>query len=778
MLKIVSCIFVVILAVGLISSVIAADVPRAVNYQGRLTDGSGSPAADGTYQINFKIYGSETGNDSLWWSGFQSVSVTNGLFSYRLGSSATLPDSIFANDSARFLGVTVGTDSEISPRTKFLSVGYAYQALHADTASVALSGPVGQGGWSDDGTSVRLTTSTDQVGIGVSSPTEKLDIDGNIKVSGTIQSGNSIIIDGVNDRISSTNGSIELESTDLESSEDIRLGNTAAIEDSIKLGIRIPTDSTLPFIKLYTETSSPSDLTHPVFQIYNPSYNYTPLDIVAGGALIQRNQAKSDGVIATKISPDTSFFVGGPVGIGTKTPGELLEVNGVIHSTAGGFRFPDGTVQNSAADGGITGVYGIDGLEGGGSSGDINLSIKNNGVTGDKIEDGTITNGDISDYAHIEPSKIGGVAATWTASNSFEATNTFNGDVIVRGHELAVFDSDLVLGNMGSDRWRLKDSETSGLQFYQAYANNGDELNISRMEIGDQGNIGINNVPLPDSRLNVKDSTDSPLDYYGIYSDVHRVTGTGGTVHGIYGQGVSFDDDRTGVEGRAFAPNSAGATGISYGVKGYAEHGSQAYGGYFTVYDATFKAAIYATTMSTYGDYAGFFWGNVVCSGTINGSTGAIKIDHPLDPSNKFLLHSNVQSPDMMNVYNGNVILDEKGEAVVEMPSYFEALNSDFRYQLTCIGGFAPVYVADEISDGRFVIAGGEPGMKVSWQVTGIRADVVAKAHRLPVEVEKSDEEKGLYIHHELFGFGFERSINKIHEDVTRLEDRMEIDNE
>ncbi|HKD13920.1 MAG TPA: hypothetical protein VKE71_05170 [Candidatus Angelobacter sp.] len=127
--------------------------------------------------------------------------------------------------------------------------------------------------------------------------------------------------------------------------------------------------------------------------------------------------------------------------------------------------------------------------------------------------------------------------------------------------------------------------------------------------------------------------------------------------------------------------------------------------------------------------------------GPLNKQAGSFKIDHPLDPDNKYLLHSFVESPDMMNIYNGVAVLDSRGKAVVTLPDYFEALNKDFRYQLTCIGGAAPVYVAQEINDNRFLIAGGKPGLKVSWQVTGIRHDAYANAHRIPVEVEKTVEE-------------------------------------
>src|SRR5262249_22119601 len=113
--------------------------------------------------------------------------------------------------------------------------------------------------------------------------------------------------------------------------------------------------------------------------------------------------------------------------------------------------------------------------------------------------------------------------------------------------------------------------------------------------------------------------------------------------------------------------------------------------------------------------------GNATISGNLSKGGGSFKIDHPLDPENKYLYHSFFESPDMMNIYNGVAALNRRGEAVIDLPIWFEALNKDFRYQLTCIGGFAPVFVAQEINNNRFKIAGGKAGMKVSWQVTGIR---------------------------------------------------------
>lgn len=144
--------------------------------------------------------------------------------------------------------------------------------------------------------------------------------------------------------------------------------------------------------------------------------------------------------------------------------------------------------------------------------------------------------------------------------------------------------------------------------------------------------------------------------------------------------------------------------------------------------------------------------GDISIAGNLAKGSGSFKIDHPLDPTNKYLSHSFVESPDMMNVYNGNVVLDAQGEAEVELPAWFEALNTDFRYQLTCIGGFAQVYVAEEIAQNRFKIAGGTPGLKVSWMVTGIRNDPYARAKRIKVEEEKPASEKGRYLHPDAYG--------------------------
>lgn len=145
------------------------------------------------------------------------------------------------------------------------------------------------------------------------------------------------------------------------------------------------------------------------------------------------------------------------------------------------------------------------------------------------------------------------------------------------------------------------------------------------------------------------------------------------------------------------------------------------------------------------------FEGNVQVTGTLSKGAGSFQIDHPLAPADKYLYHSFVESPDMKNVYDGIATLDRRGEAWVELPDWFKALNETFRYQLTALGTPAPnLHVADEIVGNRFRVAGGGAGQRISWQVTGIRHDAFARAHRIPVEVDKPAQERGTYLYPEL----------------------------
>ena len=153
--------------------------------------------------------------------------------------------------------------------------------------------------------------------------------------------------------------------------------------------------------------------------------------------------------------------------------------------------------------------------------------------------------------------------------------------------------------------------------------------------------------------------------------------------------------------------------------------------------------------------------GNVSVTNTLSKGGGSFKIDHPLDPENKYLYHSFVESPDMMNVYNGNITTDASGTAVVAMPEWFDALNRDFRYQLTVIGEFAQAIVGEKMRRNKFTIKTDKPNVEVSWQVTGIRKDAWANQNRIPVEEAKAAEDRGHYLHPAAFGRKQAESIGK-----------------
>jgi len=250
-----------------------------------------------------------------------------------------------------------------------------------------------------------------------------------------------------------------------------------------------------------------------------------------------------------------------------------------------------------------------------------------------------------------------------------------------------------------------------------------------------------------------------------------RVDGTGtGIYYGLYG----IAD--TPLAGTCFGTRGyAHGEGTSYALYGAANSGNTNYGVRASASGtATTNYGIYSVASGATTNYAGYFSGNVHVSGnhTVTG-TKAFKIDHPLDPAGKYLVHSCVESPDMMNIYNGSAVLDGAGESWVELPEWFEALNRDFRYQLTAVGAPGPnLFVAQKVSGNRFRIAGGEPGMEVSWQVTGVRRDAYAEANPIAVEIEKPEHERGRFLHPELYGLPASEAIGAI-EDEPEPERRV-----
>jgi len=303
----------------------------------------------------------------------------------------------------------------------------------------------------------------------------------------------------------------------------------------------------------------------------------------------------------------------------------------------------------------------------------------------------------------------------------------------------------------------------------------------------------------------------------GTDSEFLEYTGLEGTVQGLSGikRGVSGDASGAGVNYGVYGIASGGTTNYSgyfYGVAPssnthvvHAEFGVPAaadakavygkaaevdyygFGGYFVGGYVGAKGEVNPTGSSNYyglwgtvnggsgtnygvfgaatgsgTNYAGYFQGDVHATGSLTSGSRSSKIDHPLDPENKYLIQTSVESPDMMNIYNGNVTTDGTGEAWVELPAYVEALNKDFRYQLTVIGQFAQAIVGEKISGHRFMVKTDKPNVEVSWQVTGVRKDPYAVAHRSPVEVQKPAGERGTYLHAEAWGKPEEMQVDTV----------------
>ncbi len=137
-------VFLVCLIVILVISTLAsAEVPKMINYQGKITRPSGA-LIDTTTSMVLSIYVDSIGGTPLWTETQNSVKIQDGVFSVLLGNITPIPDSVF-DENTRYLGLKVGNDNEMTPRKAIVSVGYAYHSRTADTAEYALTAPSSAG---------------------------------------------------------------------------------------------------------------------------------------------------------------------------------------------------------------------------------------------------------------------------------------------------------------------------------------------------------------------------------------------------------------------------------------------------------------------------------------------------------------------------------------------------------------------------------------------------------------------------------------------------------
>jgi hypothetical protein len=269
------------------------------------------------------------------------------------------------------------------------------------------------------------------------------------------------------------------------------------------------------------------------------------------------------------------------------------------------------------------------------------------------------------------------------------------------------------------------------------------------VRLDDNGHVGIGLVPTPTSgKLDVNGGggAGASIGIHGSSNDNYGVYGSSNTSFGVYGESGTSPGVRARTYNTSsyalFADNQAN-TGIFCGLA------SGMYGVYVNAPLADYAAWFDGYVVAQYIAVGH----NVAVSGDlqVNGNKN-FRIDHPLDPANKTLTHSCIESNERLLMYSGTVVTDANGDALVDLPSYFETLNTNYRYQLTVVGQFAQAIIAEKIHDNRFSIKTDKPNVETSWLVIGDRNDAYAKAHPYVVEEEKKPEDRGKYYQPELFG--------------------------
>lgn len=422
--------------------------------------------------------------------------------------------------------------------------------------------------------------------------------------------------------------------------------------------------------------------------------------------------------------------------------GDSTTASGIVYGVQGRSISPEGrgvfgTATSSA--GANTGVFGLSNSTSGTGVRGV-VSVNSGNTTGVRAE--TFSPDGISVAAeNFAPTGNANAMSARTSSNqgiaiSVDASSTTGNTVGVKAN---------VRSPVGIGLWGI--SETTDL--------NGKGL-VGEGSIGVQGlstkaqGIGIEGLNQSSTGFSMGVSgTSNSSTGIGVYGGIASASGNN---YGVFGSSPSTLGN--GVFGEASADS-----GSAYGVWGktLSTSGRGVYGQASAT--AGVNYGVYGSTSSASG-FAGYFQGNVQVNGTLSKSGGSFKIDHPLDPENQFLSHSFVESPDMMNIYNGNIVTDDKGFARVQMPDWFAALNQDFRYQLTVVRSFARAAIWEEMDGNEFVIRTDEPKVKVSWMVTGIRHDRWAEANRIPVETRKTSDEQGKYLSPELWGADADKRLN------------------
>ncbi len=745
-------------------------VPHLVQFSGVLKDAAARPVV-GVTSVTFAIYADQEGGAALWSETQNVLADSNGHYATVLGVATTggFPTELFGTGQSRWLGVTIAREPE-SPRILMASVPYALKAGDAETLG---------------GLPASSYVTTQQLAASNARPATTFINGGGATTAASTQGVTTASADSAQQ-----SSAIEANPTGSGTTDYVplwtsgsNLGNSVLFQTGGKLGV----GTTSPAATLdinggeilrggfyeYPEDNAtatnggrPSHSFQWLASVFNSSTN-AAVDYAYGFRAVQQG----NNTATPSANLDLFYGTGGPSGTINDT-GLSITPTGVINFVptqafnGSTINLPNsigatvGTLQMGGApflaDYGSTSNTFVGALSGGAGQ---STGAENTAVGGESLAaNGPGAYNTALGYGAMQANISGGgnVAAGVNALS----VNTYGDDNAAFG-EIALGLNTTGSQNVGVGVAALVSNTTGGYNVGIGYGSGAVSATGSGntfLGSNTRATDGINNSTAIGTGASVTESnaivlgyTGSPRPAVGIGTTAPSHTldvidrGTGGAA--IYASS-SFVAD-TAVFGISTATSESGSNGgffqtsspLGSGVVGQNIAGG--YGGFF--YSA--------------GGTAGYFSGNVTVTGTLSKGAGSFKIDDPIDPANKYLSHSFVESPDMMNIYNGNVVTDAHGFATVKMPDWFEALNRDFRYQLTTINSFSRATIAAELKDGKFRIRTSQPHVKVSWLVTGIRHDAYADAHRIPTEEVKPPSEQGHYLHPELFGEGPDKSV-------------------
>jgi len=717
----------------------STQVPRLIKFSGVAKDEAGKPKT-GLVGVTFSLYKDQEGGSPLWVETQNVQADATGHYAALLGSATAdgVPLSLFGSGEAQWLEVQVQGQAA-QPRVLLVSVPYALKAHEAETLSgksisdfVLLNKSPAATTAAGNTPAISNGASSPKVPSAANGPTSFVG-NNTTQIVTVTQKGTGVGLAAT----ASTHAAVAGAITGTSNTAVYGLASNTAKGSNAAGVTGVANSETGPGVQGIT--TSPAGFG--VQGVVNAS---------TGGTAVQGLNNATSG-LSSGVSGQSASTANGSAGVVGSEGAATGQVYGVFGST-------NSTTTNAIGvngyEGATTGqVYGVSG----GTKSTTNFAA---GVTG--FEGATAgqvygvngstnssTNGasGVNGYEGSKTGQVFGISGSTASATNFAAG--------VSGNASAT--SGQVYGVVG-----VSNSTTAGAAAVNGYepATTGAVYGVNGSTPSTSG-IGVGGAATATSgnTIGVSGSSASPN---GAGVSGSNSSSTCCFAAGVFGQTVGG----TGVLGSATA-----ASGVNFGVQGLTASpsgvgvhgGNTSTGVAVDLAGTTFLVNAYIGKTGEFNvdnSGNGYFAGNLYVTGKLTKGSGSFKIDHPLDPANKYLSHSFVESPDMMNVYNGNITTDRHGLATINLPDYFESLNGDFRYQLTVIGQFAQAIVKKEIANNRFMIKTNKPLVKVSWQVTGIRHDAYANQYRIPVEEDKASGEQGYYLHPEVFGQPESKSIS------------------